>query len=120
MIVAIWSIYEKTFKKLLTLTNKLTLKQIENCYKKIESIKLLKAKFNIDFTLLDNYQEIEELRCLNNAIKHKGLVTIELNNANSKWILNSPISDTYNDFQRLMNAPYKLLNDLQIKIVSQI
>jgi uncharacterized coiled-coil protein SlyX len=108
MIVATWSIYEKASKQLLALTEKLTPNQIDNCYKKTEVIKLLKAKFNIDFTLLVNYQEIEELRCLNNAIKHKGLVSKELNNANSKWIINSPIGNTYNDFLRLMNAPYKL------------
>ncbi len=117
MIVATWSIYEKAFKQLLKLSNKLTTNQIENCYKIKESIKLLKSKFNIDFNQLDNYQEIEELRCLNNAIKHKGLVSKELNDANSKWIINSPLGDTYNDFLRLKNAPYQLLTDLRQELL---
>lgn len=119
MIVAAWSIYEKSFKQILTLSKKFTPKQIETCYKIAESIKLLKSKFNIDFKTLKSYQEIEELRCLNNAVKHKGIVSTELNEANPKWIINNPIGDTYIDFLRLMNAPYELLTDLQTKIAAQ-
>lgn len=120
MIVASFSFYEKAFKKLLGLTGKLTDAELSSCYKKKEAKKLLKNKFNIDYELLTDYVKIEELRCLNNDIKHNGLACSELVAANSKWTLNQPITNTYNDFKRLMEGPRNLLRDLAGKIEPQL
>jgi len=120
MLVASFSFYEIAFKKLLGLTNKLTDKQLESCYKKSEAKKLLKSKFLIEYDNLIDYDKIEELRCLNNAIKHNGIVGRELNQSKSKWILNSRIGDTHADFLRLKDAPIILLTDLKKKLEPKI
>lgn len=120
MLVASFSFYEKAFKKLLDLTGKLTVAQLSNCYKKKDAKNLLKSKFNIDYELLTDYQKIEELRCLNNDIKHNGLVGNELAAANTKWTLGQPIANTYDDFKRLMDGPKNLLRDLASKIEPQL
>jgi hypothetical protein len=120
MLVASFSFYEKAFKKLLDLTGNLTAAQLSNCYKKKEAKNLLKSKFNIDYELLTDYKKIEELRCLNNDIKHNGLVGSELAAANTKWTLGQPIANTYDDFKRLMDGPKNLLRDLASKIEPQL
>jgi hypothetical protein len=120
MLVASFSFYEKAFKKLLDLTGNLTTAQLSNCYKKKEAKNLLKSKFNIDYELLTDYKKIEELRCLNNDIKHNGLVGSELAAANTKWTLGQPIANTYDDFKRLMDGPKNLLRDLASKIEPQL
>jgi hypothetical protein len=120
MLVASFSFYEKAFKKLLGLTGKLTDAELSSCYKKKEAKRLLKSKFNIDYELLTDYAKIEELRCLNNDIKHNGLAGSELVAANSKWTLDQPITNTYDDFKRLMDGPRNLLRDLAIKIEPQL
>ena len=76
----------------------------------------IQNKFSFNFESLKGYLEVEELRCLNNAIKHNGFVSSELNSANSKWITNSKIENTYDDFLRLIDGPNELLNDLYLKI----
>jgi hypothetical protein len=119
MIVATFSFYEKTVKKLLSLTNKVTSTQLNSCYRNSELRKLLKSKFHIEYNILNNFKEIEELRYLNNAIKHNGKVGNELNKANGKWILNSYIGNTYDDFTRLKDAPVKMLTDLMNKILNK-
>jgi hypothetical protein len=120
MLVASFSFYEKAFKKLLDLTGNLTAAQLSNCYKKKEAKNLLKSKFNIDYELLTDDKKIEELRCLNNDIKHNGLVGSELAAANTKWTLGQPIANTYDDFKRLMDGPKNLLRDLASKIEPQL
>lgn len=120
MLVATFSFYEKAFKKLLGLTARLTEAELSSCYKKKEAKKLLKNKFNIDYELLADYIKIEELRCLNNDIKHNGLAGSELVAANSKWTLDQSIENTYADFQRLMDGPKNLLRDLATKIEPQL
>jgi len=120
MLVASFSFYEKAIKKLLSLTGKLTDTELSSCYKKKEAKQLLKSKFKIDYKLLTDFTKIEELRCLNNDIKHNGLAGIELITVNSKWTLNQPITNTYDDFKRLMDGPRNLLRDLANKIEPQL
>ncbi|MCX6285630.1 MAG: hypothetical protein NTY96_00770 [Bacteroidetes bacterium] len=120
MLVATFSFYEKSFKKLLDLTGKLNDTELSSCYRKKEAKKLLKNKFNIDYELLTDYPKIEELRCLNNDIKHNGLVGNELATVNPKWFLDKPITNTYDDFKRLMDGPRNLLRDLANKIEPQL
>lgn len=120
MLVASFSFYEKAIKNLLSITGKLTDTELSSCYKKNKAQKLLKSKFNIDYELLTDYTKIEELRCLNNDIKHNRLVGSELVTANSKWTLNHPITNTYDDFKRLKDGPRNLLRDVANKIEPQL
>lgn len=116
MIVAAFSFYEKGLKKILSLTNKLTPAELNNCYKKKELEQLLISKFSTTYSTLIDFGSIEELRCMNNAIKHDGTVGNELVLSNGKWILGQEIGNTYDDFLRLKESPLNLLRDLIEKI----
>ncbi len=122
MIVASFSFYEKKLKEILELSGKFTKSELKNCFKKDQIIKLLKQKFSIDYSALADYDKIEELRCLNNVIKHSdsGLVDANLSLANPKWVIDERIENTYDDFIRLMSAPRNLLYDLSNKIKIQL
>jgi hypothetical protein len=116
MIVATFSFYEKGLKKLLSLTNQVTPQELRNCYRKDQLTQLLTNKFSITYSALTDYAKIEELRCLNNDIKHNGVVGNELVSANSKWTLDQDIENTHSDFERLKDGPRNLLADLAAKI----
>jgi len=116
MIVASYSFYEKGIKKILSLTQKFTDKELQNCYREKELKKTLKNKFSIDYTTLQKHQDIEELRCLNNSIKHNETVNEELSNKNVKWEKGQLIENIYEDFNRLKDTPIDFLSDLISKI----
>ena len=116
MIVAAFSFYEKGLRKLLSLTNMLTDQQLRSCYKKDKLTQLLAKKFSISYSSLVDYDKIEELRCLNNDVKHNGVESNKLVVANSKWTLNQEIENTHDDFERLKAAPGNLLRDLATKL----
>jgi hypothetical protein len=116
MIVATFSFYEKGLKKLLSLTKQLTPQELRNCYRKDQLTQLLTNKFSITYSTLSDYAKIEELRCLNNDIKHNGVVGNELVSSNGKWILDQDIENTHSDFERLKEGPRNLLADLAAKI----
>lgn len=120
MIVATFSFYEKGLKKLLSLTNKLTEQELRSCYKKDKLTKLLTHKFGITYSNLTDNNKIEELRCLNNDIKHNSMATNELVSANNKWILNQQIENTHDDFERLKSAPRNLLRELANELESHV
>ena len=116
MLVAAYSAYERGLKKILELTGKLTTEEIRSCFRKKDAVKLLKDKFGIVYADMADNTLIEELRCLNNDIKHNGAVGIELAAANPKWTRYAALGNTYSDFQRLCNAPRNFLGDLAAKI----
>lgn len=120
MIVATFSFYEKGLKKLLLLTNQLFEKELRSCYKKDKLTQLLTQKFGITYSTLEDYDKIEELRCLNNDIKHNVVAGNLLVNANNKWTLNQQIENTHEDFERLKSAPRNSLMDLANKLESHV
>lgn len=102
-IVALYRIVEIRTKSILKrhLKNSRDIKavfRIENL------IKLLKKEFGIELNKVKGFSKIDELRCLNNSIKHQGVVSAELSNFNG-WKLNEKIGDTtdnYNSFAKVV------------------
>jgi len=117
MIVAAFSYYEKSFKNILSLSKLFSDVEIRKCYKDKEATKILKKRFNIDYNSLQDYSKIQELRILNNDIKHEGKVSSDLSLINSRWKAGDEIDNNiYNDFVRLKEAPFNLLEDLADKL----
>lgn len=48
-----------------------------------------------------HYRAIDELRLLNNAIKHEGVVTQELSKAFTRWKMGSPLNGLDKAYERL-------------------
>jgi hypothetical protein len=59
---------------------------IDSLFKFKELIKFLTSK-QIFISGIQNYKEYNELRCINNCLKHSGIVDKQLTSANSKWHL---------------------------------
>lgn len=122
IIVATYSYYEKGLKKIMQHSNTKESKmfeddEIENCYNFKNFKKLFKDKGIIEnIKKLDDYVKVNELKCLNNVIKHKGIVDPKLKNANPKWKMNSNINNTYEDFLRLKDS----VSDFLTEIISNI
>jgi len=81
LIVACYSFFEKSVKSILELTGEVNSNSLKYIYKKVNLTKELK-RLGIDYTQLSEYQNVEELRCLNNSIKHSGVVGKELEQIN--------------------------------------
>ncbi len=120
MVVASYSAYEKGLKQILKLSGKLNDAELRSCFRIVNVIQLLSSKFGIAYSSLADHDKIEEIRCLNNDIKHNGIVGIELPSINNKWVQGGIITNTYVDFERLCDGPYNLLNDLSNKIEASL
>lgn len=125
ILVAMYSFYEKAIKNLIMLleefsSKKLNKEDIKECYKSENLENLLKNKFLIEVKSLDDYNKINELRCINNCIKHDGIVDNKLQGVNGKWKIDEEFDDLYSDFIRLKDAPFNFLQDLRQRIISKI
>lgn len=120
MIVGTYSFFEKSLKSILKLTDDFSDNELRSMFRIAQVKTLINRKYSIDYETLDEYSKIEELRCLNNCIKHNGIVSQELVDANNKWILESSIENTIEDFIRLKDAPLTFLTKLIELITQQI
>lgn len=122
MMVALYSYYEITLKNILKLTNKLSSEELESLYLFSNVKKILKGKFgikyddksNINFLLLD------ELRLINNCVKHGGYVGDKLHSANPRWIIGSEFPDLAAHFIKFEHVPSLFLKDIITKIAAVI
>lgn len=102
-IVALYRIVEIRTKSILKrhLNNS---KDINSLFQYKNLIKLLKNNFGIELKNVNGFSTIDELRCLNNSIKHQGVVSGELSKFHG-WKLNKKIGDTtnsYNSFSKVV------------------
>lgn len=102
-IVALYRIVEIRTKSILKrhLNNS---KNINSVFQYKNLIKLLKKEFGIELKNIKGFSTIDELRCLNNSIKHQGVVSVELSKFHG-WKLNEKIGDTtdsYNSFSKVV------------------
>lgn len=121
IIVAAYSFYEMGLKRIMCHSKFFTKPEIKSCFKNENILELFKNKGIINnMKDIDNYKKINELRCLNNAIKHNGIVDKWLNEANNRWIEGTEIENTHNDFLRLKNGISEFLIEIMTKIENKI
>ncbi len=121
IIVASYSYFEKALKDVMQSSGQFKESEIKNCGKKDGFLKVYKhEKYIKDIEERPDYIKINELRILNNEIKHNGIVGIELHNSNPKWILKEHINNTYEDFLRLKDGVCDLLSEIISKTLSNI
>lgn len=83
-----------------------TAKLLKAFYPKLDASKLhkidyLKKKLGFDITMLSGYPSMDELRLINNAIKHAGVVSQPLANKYPTWVAGDPLINLDEAFQRL-------------------
>jgi len=84
MIVAAYSLFEKSIKIVLKLSDRFINSDF-NGFNADKLKTLLLDKFNISFSSLNESNALEELRWLNNSIKHEGKINQQFAATNPKW-----------------------------------
>lgn len=94
-------------------------KQVLKVYRWKHLKEMLKAKIGFDIENLKMFNIIDELRCLNNDIKHNRKVDEELAKF-SGWIYGKEITGKEIDFDRFKNAVPEYIEELSDGINSQV
>jgi hypothetical protein len=121
IIVATYSFYEQGLKTIMRNSKIFNETQIKNCFKNENILTLFnKKEFIENMKDNDDYKKVNEIRCLNNVIKHNGIVDDYLHEANPKWTKNEIVKNTYEDFLRLKDGVSDFLSELISKIRDNI
>lgn len=79
------------------------------------------AAIGIKLEAVANYKEFCELKLINNAIKHSGVVSPELASLNPAiWIVGHPITDFAKHFKRLLRPNINFLSGIGLELCSKV
>lgn len=119
-IIGLYKTIEITIKKCTKFSELFSKEEINEMYNFKTMKKLFKDR-EIFLTKIENYKEFNELRALNNCLKHSGKVSKELHKINpSFWKVNAQIENSVSHFNRLINPSLKFLKELGIKISNKM
>lgn len=106
MIVGLYSNYEKTLKLMLRKSGLYTDGEINSIFRYQALIDLF-SRHHINYEDISDpdFIKVDEIRLLNNSIKHSGKVDQNLANRNSIWVVNDEIGDLAEHFIRLYDSP---------------
>ena len=90
---------------------------LKNLFKFGNMIKKLKNDYSIDVKKLTNYKAIDELRLLNNAIKHKNKVTKQLS-VYPDWNVGDSLNNLDAAYKRLSGQIALYLSDLTKELIA--
>jgi len=116
LIIGLYKITEQTARRILQ--PYYGEKKVNDMFKNFDELPKTLKKDGINLINLDNFTEINELRMLNNAIKHQGEVTDELinnfsgYNKNQSWEIEGSINNISSKFDTINDKPSKFLENL--------
>lgn len=120
IIIALFKTLEISIKKMAIGSELFTEDEVKSFYNFASLKKLIKRDI-CDITNLSNYNAYNELRCINNCVKHSGLVSSELATF-SCWSgkEGDKIENLYSHYCRLKNECFFFLDELQKQIINNI
>ncbi len=118
MIVALYKTIEIAIKKMAASSDLFTPVQIASFYKMSELRKQFKNKV-CDLKTIQMFKQFDELRCINNSIKHSGIVSKELA-AYPGWKEGQSLTNLHTHYYRLRNDVDKFVEALQEEIIKKI
>lgn len=118
MIIALYKTIEIAIKTMTTACELFTKTQLASFYRIVELKKQLKMKV-VDIETLKHYKAYDELRCINNAIKHSGLVGTELASYPG-FKKGQRLSNLHAHYYRLRDDVDHFLVSLQAEIIKAI
>jgi hypothetical protein len=118
MVVALYKTIEIAIKKMTSACELFTKTQLASFYRITELKKQLKMKV-VDIETLAHYKAYDELRCINNAIKHSGVVGADLA-AYPGFKKGERLSDLHTHYYRLRSDVDRFLLSLQAEIIKAI
>lgn len=118
MIIALYKTIEIAIKTMTTACELFTETQLASFYRMGELKKQLKMKV-VDVETLKHYKAYDELRCINNAIKHSGFVGTELASYPG-FKKGQKLTDLHTHYYRLRDDVDRFLVSLQAEIIKAI
>ena len=118
VIIALFKTVEIAIKKMLERSELFTDDELRQFFRVKELLSQVKNKI-VDLKTLQGFTSYDELRCINNSIKHEGVVGKELA-AFSSWTLGKKISDLWNHYERLKPGVRRFIYNLSDNIVTKI
>lgn len=118
MIVALYKTLEIGIKKMATFSGLFTQKQTASFYRMAELNKLMKSKV-CDIKGLKHYKAFDELRCINNSVKHNGVANNELASY-PNWKKGQKLTQLHTHYHRLKDDVESFITEMQNEIIKKI
>lgn len=118
MVVALFKTSEISIKNMATFSGLFTEKQVASFYRFSELSSNLKNKV-CDIKTLRNYTSFNELRCINNSVKHSDKVNKELASFPG-WVEGKKLTDLHAHYRRLKDDVIKFVEEIQDAIIKKI
>lgn len=118
MIVALYKTIEIAIKKMATYSCLFTPKQIASFYKIAELNRQLKNKV-CDVQGLKHYKAFDELRCINNSVKHNGVPNKDLV-CYPNWKNGEKLTKLHIHYRRLKDDVDRFVTELRDEIIKKI
>jgi hypothetical protein len=118
-IIAFYKTIEITIKNMLKCSEIFTEEEVKEFYK----AKIMKCKIDKNICKieeLDGYAAYNELRLINNCIKHSGIITEELSSNYHIWKVGEKLKNLDEVYLRLKEDVYKYINSLKNEILKKI
>lgn len=118
-IVALFKSAEIAIKKMMKYSGLFTEKELKSAYMFTKLTEAAKNKLALDINTLNGYAAFDELRLINNAIKHSGLVSDDLAKY-PNWKKGAKIGAFHESYQRLYQDVRKFVFDFRDKILTKL
>ncbi len=117
-IIALFKMIEVSLKEMCKISEQFTEKQLNSLYRHSELKKLLSAKI-CDIELLQGYSEFNELRCINNCLKHSGKVDAELARFRG-WKEKESLRNVGTHYERLKHDCTRFVTEVRNQILAKV
>lgn len=118
MVVALFKTSEISIKNMATFSGLFTEKQVASFYRFSELGNNLKKKV-CDIKSLKNYKSFNELRCINNSVKHSDKVSKDLASFPG-WVEGQKLTDLHAHYRRLKDDVIEFVEEIQTAIIKKI
>jgi hypothetical protein len=119
LVVALYKTVEISIKNMMKVSELFSEKELKNTFRFEQLTQAIKHKLGVDLKTLNNFSEFNELRLINNCIKHSGFVSPDLANY-PDWNKGEKIQNTYVHFQRINQVIRNFVNDFKESILKNI
>lgn len=120
IIIALFKTIEIAIKRMAIGSDLFTPDEIKSFYQFSKLEKAMKSKV-YDICTLTHYNEYYELRCINNAVKHSGMVTVELAKfPNWTGKKGNKLEELNKHYDRLKEPNLRFVEELKMKIIDKV
>jgi len=117
VIVALYKTVEIAIKKMADRSGLFTAQELHNFFR-VNSLRSSFRRHVADLRTLPGFDSYDELRCINNSVKHSGKASSEL--ANYGWVQGDELENLWPDYIRLKPGVRQFVEELASKIIDKV